>query len=307
MKYAKWPAHHPCDSNTAISPFSTSTTKPPWLAKISNALSKVLHRFSSDRFDFSLSLSLFGSLWNGDDPWSRSESDSYPWIIGITSRKKWKRNRWIARNENKGRPVRSGEEWNTWTTREIRSWTRTDRRTMAKRGRLVKRSYIHHTGISLQADNLMNLVSKLEDENRRLRDDVERNSELYNKSDLPSPTETISRSSLLSSLPWETSSFSLGITREELQCIKNLTEENIKLKRLLKAREKELTQKSLDHEAVSQETFVCIRRLAMASLHQRRRVLIELAELAHVISGSISTGTCLQNQLFSAAKEHLFH
>ena len=39
----------------------------------------------------------------------------------------------------------------------------------------------------------MALVSKLEDENRRLRDDVERNSELYNRSDLPSPTETISK------------------------------------------------------------------------------------------------------------------
>jgi hypothetical protein len=34
----------------------------------------------------------------------------------------------------------------------------------------------------------MSLVSKLQDENRRLRDDLD----LHNKSDLPSPTETIS-------------------------------------------------------------------------------------------------------------------
>jgi len=34
----------------------------------------------------------------------------------------------------------------------------------------------------------MALVSKLQDENRRLRDDLERN----NKTDLPSPTESIS-------------------------------------------------------------------------------------------------------------------
>ena len=39
----------------------------------------------------------------------------------------------------------------------------------------------------------MTLVSRLEDENRRLRDDVQRNSELYHKSDLPSPTESISQ------------------------------------------------------------------------------------------------------------------
>ena len=45
--------------------------------------------------------------------------------------------------------------------------------------------------------------------------------------------------------------FPPGITREELQCIKNLTEENIKLKRLLKIKEKECTQKSLDLEVVS--------------------------------------------------------
>ena len=38
----------------------------------------------------------------------------------------------------------------------------------------------------------MALVSKLQDENRRLRDELERNSDLHNKSDLPSPTECIS-------------------------------------------------------------------------------------------------------------------
>jgi hypothetical protein len=38
----------------------------------------------------------------------------------------------------------------------------------------------------------MTLVSKLQDENRRFRVDHERNSDLHNKSDLPSPTETIS-------------------------------------------------------------------------------------------------------------------
>ena len=57
----------------------------------------------------------------------------------------------------------------------------------------------------------------------------------------------------LSVPPRRISSSPLGITREELQCIKNLTEENIKLKRLLKAREKELTQKSLDLETVRTE------------------------------------------------------
>ena len=40
----------------------------------------------------------------------------------------------------------------------------------------------------------MSLVSKLEDENRRLRDDLERKSDYHrNQIDLPSPTETISR------------------------------------------------------------------------------------------------------------------
>ena len=45
--------------------------------------------------------------------------------------------------------------------------------------------------------------------------------------------------------------FSSGITREEVQCIKNLTDENLKLKRTIKSKEKELTQKNLDLEAVS--------------------------------------------------------
>ncbi|CAF5005483.1 unnamed protein product, partial [Rotaria socialis] len=34
-----------------------------------------------------------------------------------------------------------------------------------------------------EADNLVILVSKLQDENRRLRDELERNSDLHNKSD----------------------------------------------------------------------------------------------------------------------------
>jgi Mg2+ and Co2+ transporter CorA len=79
----------------------------------------------------------------------------------------------------------------------------------------------------------MAVVSKLEDENRRLRDQLARTNDARNKNDLPSPTETVS------------------ITREELQCIKNLTEENIKFKRILKAKEKELTQKTMDMDAVS--------------------------------------------------------
>jgi len=78
----------------------------------------------------------------------------------------------------------------------------------------------------------MAVVSKLQDENRRLRDELIRNKNLKNKSDLSSPTETVS------------------ITREELQCIKNLTEENIKLKRILKSKDKELTQKTFNMEAV---------------------------------------------------------
>ncbi len=79
----------------------------------------------------------------------------------------------------------------------------------------------------------MAVVSKLEDENRRLRDQLTRRDDFQTKSDLPSPTETVS------------------ITREELQCIKNLTEENTKFKRILKSKEKELTQKTMDMEAVS--------------------------------------------------------
>ncbi len=45
--------------------------------------------------------------------------------------------------------------------------------------------------------------------------------------------------------------FKIGLTREELQCIKNLTEENMKLKRISKSKDKELTQKTFDMEAVS--------------------------------------------------------
>lgn len=80
----------------------------------------------------------------------------------------------------------------------------------------------------------MGVITKLQDENRRLRDDLMKNKNFNNQSDLPSPTtETVS------------------ITREELQCIKKLTEENIKFKRVLKSKDKELTQKSFDMEAVS--------------------------------------------------------
>ncbi len=49
--------------------------------------------------------------------------------------------------------------------------------------------------------------------------------------------------------------FEIGLTREELQCIKNLTEENMKLKRISKAKDKELTQKTFDMEAVSRNNF----------------------------------------------------
>lgn len=80
----------------------------------------------------------------------------------------------------------------------------------------------------------MAVVSKLEDENRRLRDQSTRNSENHHQSDRSSPVETVT------------------ITREELQCIKNLTEENIRFKSILKAKEKDLTRKTLDMEAVNQ-------------------------------------------------------
>jgi hypothetical protein len=95
----------------------------------------------------------------------------------------------------------------------------------------------------------MALVSKLEDENRRLRDEVQHKTQLDDKSDLPSSTDTISRKILII-LIRKFSGISIGITREEVQCIKNLTDENLKLKRNLKAKDKELTQKSLDMEAV---------------------------------------------------------
>ncbi|CAF1348201.1 unnamed protein product, partial [Adineta steineri] len=83
-----------------------------------------------------------------------------------------------------------------------------------------------------EADNLMALVSKLEDENRRLRDEIQHKNALDDKSNMPSPKETIS------------------LTREELQCIKNLTDENMKLKRTVKVKDKELTQKTFDMEAI---------------------------------------------------------
>lgn len=88
----------------------------------------------------------------------------------------------------------------------------------------------------------MAVVSKLEDENRRLRDQLTRTSDCDHQ---PSPPETVS------------------ITREELQCIKNLTEENVRFKSILKAKEKELARKALDTEAVNRRrnSFLLIFRL----------------------------------------------
>ncbi|CAF4716779.1 unnamed protein product, partial [Rotaria socialis] len=118
-----------------------------------------------------------------------------------------------------------------------------------------------------EADNLVILVSKLQDENRRLRDELERNSDLHNKSDLTNSIETIS------------------ITREELLCIKNLTEENIKLKRILKGKDKELTQKTLDIEAVqAQLERMCkanctLRQKNTFSTNQSQRLMVEKLDL----------------------------
>ncbi|CAF1619277.1 unnamed protein product [Rotaria magnacalcarata] len=118
-----------------------------------------------------------------------------------------------------------------------------------------------------EADNLMILVSKLQDDNRRLRDELERNSDLHNKSDLTNSIETIS------------------ITREELLCIKNLTEENIKLKRILKGKDKELTQKTLDIEAVqAQLDRMCkanctLRQKNTFSTNQSQRLMVEKLDL----------------------------
>jgi hypothetical protein len=96
----------------------------------------------------------------------------------------------------------------------------------------------------------MALVSKLEDENRRLRDEVQHKTQLNDKSDLPSSSDTISKQ--ISIISFENFlGISIGITREEVQCIKDLTDENLKLKRNIKAKDKELTQKNLDMEAVS--------------------------------------------------------
>ena len=96
----------------------------------------------------------------------------------------------------------------------------------------------------------MALVSKLEDENRRLRDEVQHKTQLNDKSDLPSSSDTISKKISITFLE-NFLGISIGITREEVQCIKDLTDENLKLKRNIKAKDKELTQKNLDMEAVS--------------------------------------------------------
>ncbi|CAF0812090.1 unnamed protein product [Rotaria sordida] len=118
-----------------------------------------------------------------------------------------------------------------------------------------------------EAENLMALVSKLQDENRRLRDDLEHNNDLHNKSDLTNSIETIS------------------ITREELQCIKNLTEENIKLKRSVKSKDKELTQKTLDIEAIhAQLERMCkanctLRQKNSFTTNQSQRLMVEKLDL----------------------------
>ncbi|CAF1594057.1 unnamed protein product, partial [Adineta ricciae] len=114
-----------------------------------------------------------------------------------------------------------------------------------------------------EADNLMALVSKLEDENRRLRD------ELQHKSDLD---EKVERSS---------SKDSISVTREELQCIKSLTDENMKLKKMMKTKDKELTQKTLDIEAIQgQLERVCklnctLRQRNTFSVNQTQRLIVE--------------------------------
>jgi len=118
-----------------------------------------------------------------------------------------------------------------------------------------------------ETENLMAVVSKLEDENRRLRDQHARNSDLHNKHHLPIQNETVS------------------ITREELQCIKTLTEENIKFKRLLKSKEKELTQKTFDMEAVqAQLERVCklnctLRQKNTFSTNQTQRLMRDKLDL----------------------------
>jgi hypothetical protein len=57
--------------------------------------------------------------------------------------------------------------------------------------------------------------------------------------------------------------FDLGITRDELQAVKNLTEENIQLKRLLKTKTKEVKEKSTEIEAVSNvRSVIGVRRIS---------------------------------------------
>ncbi|CAF1494502.1 unnamed protein product [Adineta steineri] len=118
-----------------------------------------------------------------------------------------------------------------------------------------------------EADNLMALVSKLEDENRRLRDEIQHKNALDDKSNMPSPKETIS------------------LTREELQCIKNLTDENMKLKRTVKVKDKELTQRTFDMEAIQgQLERVCklnctLRQKNTFSTNQTQRLMVEKFDL----------------------------
>lgn len=118
-----------------------------------------------------------------------------------------------------------------------------------------------------EADNLMALVAKLEDENRRLRDEIQQKNAITETSQHQSAPETIS------------------ITREEVQCIKTLTDENQKLKRTLKTKDKELTQKNLDVELIQgQLERVCklnctLRQKNTFSTNQTQRLMVEKFDL----------------------------
>ncbi|CAF1290617.1 unnamed protein product, partial [Didymodactylos carnosus] len=117
-----------------------------------------------------------------------------------------------------------------------------------------------------EVDNLMALVSKLQDENRRLLDEVEQDGS-KKRNEVSSPSDVI------------------GITRQELDCIKTLTEENVKLKRCLKTKDKDLTQKTFDIEAIqAQLERVCkinftLRQKNTFSTNQTQRLLIEKSDL----------------------------
>ena len=118
-------------------------------------------------------------------------------------------------------------------------------------------------------------------------------------------------------------SFPSGITREELQCIKNLTEENLKLKRILKSKDKESTQKSLDLEAVSchrraRMFMACLRThfsigekederpfVPSTTRSTERRGKVDSMTVCLIYLDSSSTRTCLQNKLSLTSEEHI--